>query len=649
MRSLRLPFLCVVLVLLASSQTLGGEVIINDVPSYIWYGGCGPTAAGMIMGYWDAHGFPNLITAGNGTNSWTTNQQAVKDMMASHEHFYDYWGYGDGKDRIPPPPVHSNNSVADFMGANKGLILKDGESYEHKQYVGMVGYANYCGYSNASGSLASFGDLWNIFVAEINARRPMEFFVDTNGDKSATHFVAAVGYDDTPGALKYACFDTYDHDVHWYAFAATASGQLYGIQSGSVFVPPPVPATLQWQGPSAGNTWDVGITANWLGDTGDYRTFKNGDNVQFGDFLVPTATVNVSAVVTPGSVAVDNSMTDYDFTGAGSIAGPCNLTKTGAGTLVLSGSNTYTGGTAVSGGTLLVKNTAGSATGTGAVTVSAATLGGTGFINGPVTLTGDSTLTSTGTLTINNTLTVQGLANQLAAGTVLTSGDVTIESGAEFIINGTLGGGTGSLIIYGTLMGKGTINKSCIIELGGVLSPGSPSTIQGMAQILNAAAPRNFSFEIGDASPNYANPRDSANDVIRLTDVAMPFADASGESPAALSADTVIDVYFLWSDPAMGEYKAQFFAATDFTDAIAGAMFQYWRLNPRGSRFHNGNLFSPLDAALVDWSVVPETATFDGQAASGYITEFAVVPEPATLALVALGGLLSYARKRRKA
>jgi hypothetical protein len=106
-------------------------------------------------------------------------------------------------------------------------------------------------------------------------------------------------------------------------------------------------------------------------------------------------------------------------------------------------------------------------------------------------------------------------------------------------------------------------------------------------------------------------------------------------------------VYFLWSDPALGEYKAEFFAATDFSDAIAGATYQYWRLDPRGSRYHNGNLYLPLDASLVDWAVVPETATFDGAPASGYITEFTVAPEPATLALLAFGGLVTYVRKRR--
>ncbi|MCX5656552.1 MAG: PEP-CTERM sorting domain-containing protein, partial [Planctomycetota bacterium] len=181
---------------------------------------------------------------------------------------------------------------------------------------------------------------------------------------------------------------------------------------------------------------------------------------------------------------------------------------------------------------------------------------------------------------------------------------------------------------------------------GGVLSPGAPSTIQGMAQILNAQAPQTFSFEIGAAAPNYANPSNSLNDLIRLTDDTAPFADASGQAPAGLTPDSVIDVYFLSSDPALGEYKAQFFAATDFTDAIAGATYQYWRLNPRGSRYHNGNFYSPLDESLVDWSVVPETATFAGAEASGYITQFSVVPEPATLALLACGAAALLRRRR---
>ncbi|MBE3098650.1 MAG: hypothetical protein IMZ44_16160, partial [Planctomycetes bacterium] len=226
--------------------------------------------------------------------------------------------------------------------------------------------------------------------------------------------------------------------------------------------------------------------------------------------------------------------------------------------------------------------------GTGAVSVGAGTLGGTGIISGPVLLTGDSTLTSTGTLTLNNTLTVSGEANQLPSGTILTGGNVTIDPGAVFIINGTLGG-AGTLIVRGTLMGKGTIGKAVSIEAGGTFSPGSPSSILTAGQVLNAETPQNFSFEIGAPAPDYTNPASSANDVLRLTSETLPFADAAGDDPASLAADTVIDVYFLFNDPPAGEYKAEFFAATDFTDAVAGATYQYWRLDPRGERLHNGN------------------------------------------------------------
>ncbi|MCX5683229.1 MAG: PEP-CTERM sorting domain-containing protein [Planctomycetota bacterium] len=161
-------------------------------------------------------------------------------------------------------------------------------------------------------------------------------------------------------------------------------------------------------------------------------------------------------------------------------------------------------------------------------------------------------------------------------------------------------------------------------------------------------ATKNLAFEIAAASPNYATPSNSLNDLVRLTSIDAPFADATGSAAAALTADTVIDVYFLAADPALGDYKAQFFAATDFTDAIARATFQYWRLDPHGTRLYNGNFYSPLDESLVDWSVVPETATFDGLAASGYITEFTVVPEPATLGLVAIGAAGAMLRRRRR-
>jgi hypothetical protein len=36
---------------------------IYDVPYYEWYRGCSPTAAAMVLGYWQSHGYPNYPTA----------------------------------------------------------------------------------------------------------------------------------------------------------------------------------------------------------------------------------------------------------------------------------------------------------------------------------------------------------------------------------------------------------------------------------------------------------------------------------------------------------------------------------------------------------------------------------------------------------
>jgi len=87
------------------------------------------------------------------------------------------------------------------------------------------------------------------------------------------------------------------------------------------------------------------------------------------------------------TVQVDNGAAAIDGTLSGILSGTAGgLTKTGAGTLALTASNSYVGTTTVSNGKLLVNNTTGSATGTTNVSVTAGTLGGDGAITGAVTI-----------------------------------------------------------------------------------------------------------------------------------------------------------------------------------------------------------------------------------------------------------------------
>jgi len=125
--------------------------------------------------------------------------------------------------------------------------------------------------------------------------------------------------------------------------------------------------------------------------------------------------------------------------------GPGSISKTGSGTLTLTGANDYTAGTTVESGLLFVNNTSGSATGSGPVSVAGGGLAGDGIITGPLTVgTGSSSgaalapgvsSSTTGTLTVQNALSLLADATYEAQlnSTTLLADDVTA---AGVIING---------------------------------------------------------------------------------------------------------------------------------------------------------------------------------------------------------------------
>jgi len=121
---------------------------------------------------------------------------------------------------------------------------------------------------------------------------------------------------------------------------------------------------------------------------------------------------NLSSVITSGTSAVTsltlNPGSAVTNTYSGVIAnlgsGAMALNKSGAGTQILSGTNTYSGITTINAGTLLITGNSSSAT--GAVNVAAgATLGGNGTIGGAVTVAGSLNPGTASTLTLGSTLT----------------------------------------------------------------------------------------------------------------------------------------------------------------------------------------------------------------------------------------------------
>jgi len=173
------------------------------------------------------------------------------------------------------------------------------------------------------------------------------------------------------------------------------------------------------------------------------------------------------------------TVTSNTLTIGGAISGAFGLTKQGAGTLTLTGSNAYSGGTTVNAG-VLVASGVGSLPGSGTVTVGnggTLDLGGTSqTTTGLVSLSNGSTLRS-GTLTSNNALLADN--NRF-------SGSITLGTGGGFVTNRRLLlalGGSNSLTIAAGSAGSITFggDSSNFMNYVGVGSGTATLTINGGA------------------------------------------------------------------------------------------------------------------------------------------------------------------------
>jgi hypothetical protein len=220
---------------------------IPGVPTYAWHHGCGPTAAGMVLGYWDSHGFDGLVAGKAVTQTAAVNEVIASEGLASNYSDYcepidSYPDLFSDKSEPPPGDEHPDECLADFMRTSQSAYSnRYGWSWFQDMDQGLEDYVHHVlgplGASTSSEELfISSGTLsWEGYQAEIDAGRPMVLLVDSNSDGSTDHFVTAVGYGLIGDVPHYACHTTWDHGVHWFEFAPIEKGQDWGLFGGITF------------------------------------------------------------------------------------------------------------------------------------------------------------------------------------------------------------------------------------------------------------------------------------------------------------------------------------------------------------------------------------------------------------------------------
>ena len=277
---------------------------------------------------------------------------------------------------------------------------------------------NLNGFSNSVGSLAGNGTVTNTGVAGVT--------LSAGGDNLSTTFSGTL--QNGPGM---------------FGLLKSGTGTLTLSGTNTYSGPTTVNAGTLQAGSSGGLSASSDFTVN---STLDLNGFSSAIGSLAGTGIV---TNNGGAVATL-SAGSDGASTTFSGTlqnGSNSLA----LTKSGNGTLILSGASTYSGLTDVQGGVLSVR---GSLSNSAVQVESGATLAGAGTISGAVTIL------SGGILAPGN-----GVAGTLSVGSlVLSSGSV---SNFELGPAGVVGGGVNDLVaVTGNLTLAGTLNIADLASFG---------------------------------------------------------------------------------------------------------------------------------------------------------------------------------------
>ncbi|HZZ12702.1 MAG TPA: autotransporter domain-containing protein [Paraburkholderia sp.] len=263
-------------------------------------------------------------------------------------------------------------------------------------------------------------------------------------------------------------------------FAQDTAGTYAGLISGSGAVDKTGAGVLTLAPTAAaGNTYSGGTTIsqgtlavsadNALGASAGSLAF-NGGTLQLGNSFDLASTRAITLGAGGGTIDTQSFSTTLSQTVSGSGA----LTKTGSGSLLLNGVNTYSGATTIAAGTLAIGDAAhaNAALGGGGATqvFAGATLGGYGAIKGAVTNNGTLAVAnalpsfageSNGTLSINGSLLNAGVV-QIGKANATTAASV----GNRLNVTGNYVGQNGAIGLNTVVAGDGAASDQLVVNGG---------------------------------------------------------------------------------------------------------------------------------------------------------------------------------------
>ncbi|GLH79210.1 autotransporter [Bradyrhizobium sp. SSBR45G] len=231
----------------------------------------------------------------------------------------------------------------------------------------------------------------------------------------------------------------------------------------------------------AGGTVSVASDANLGGATGSL-TFNGGTLQVTGTSFASTArTINWAT----GGGGFDIADPANTFTVSQALGGG-SLSKLGAGTLRLTGVNSYTGGTTLAGGTVSVASDANLGGATGSLTFNGGTLQvtGTSFSSTARTINwgagggGFDITDPANAFTVSQALGGSGGLTKLGAGTLTLAGldtytGATVVNAGRLAVNGSIAASSGLTVNTGATLGGTGQLPGVIINAGGTLAPGN--------------------------------------------------------------------------------------------------------------------------------------------------------------------------------